>query len=80
MFDSLVKAQALLDEDRDTFLFFPTVKKTRPAVPLSSTLPVLSLRGQLGVARRGEASPQVLEDVKRQTAHQRDDGHLPQER
>ncbi len=38
-----------------------------------------SLRGQLGVVGRGEASAEVLEDVKRQTAHQRDDGHLPQE-
>lgn len=39
-----------------------------------------SLRGQLGVAGRGEASAEVLEDVKGQTAHQRDDGHLPQKR
>lgn len=39
-----------------------------------------SLRGELGVAGRREASTQVLEDVKRQAAHQRDDGHLPQER
>ena len=39
-----------------------------------------SLSGQLGVVGRGEASAQVLEDVKRQTAHQRDDEHLPQER
>lgn len=39
-----------------------------------------SLRGQLGVAGRGEASAEVLEDVKGQTAHQRDGGHLPQER
>lgn len=40
----------------------------------------LTLRGELGVAGRREASTQVLEDVKRQAAHQRDDGHLPQER
>lgn len=38
------------------------------------------LCGQLGVAGRWEASPQVLEDVERQTAHQRDGRHLPQER
>lgn len=40
----------------------------------------LTLRGELGVAGRREASTQVLEDVKRQAAHQRDDSHLPQER
>lgn len=40
----------------------------------------LPLRGELGVAGRREASTQVLEDVERQAAHQRDDGHLPQER
>lgn len=39
-----------------------------------------SLRGELGVAGRREASAQVLEDVKRQATHQRDGGHLPQER
>lgn len=38
------------------------------------------LGGQLGVAGRGEAPAQVLEDVERQAADQRDDGHLPQER
>lgn len=38
------------------------------------------LRGELGVAGRREASAQVLEDVKRQATHQRDGGHLPQER
>lgn len=38
------------------------------------------LGGQLGVAGRGEAPAQVLEDVKGQAADQRDDGHLPQER
>lgn len=45
----------------------------RPEAPLAL------LRGQFGVAGWGEASAQVLENVKRQTAHQRDDRHLPQE-
>lgn len=40
----------------------------------------LVLRGQLGVIGWREASAQVLEDVQGQTAHQRDDGHFPQER
>lgn len=39
-----------------------------------------TLGGQLGVAWRGETPAQVLEDVERQAADQRDDGHLPQER
>lgn len=38
------------------------------------------LGGQLGVAGRGEAPAQVLEDVERQAADQGDDRHLPQER
>lgn len=39
-----------------------------------------SLGGQFGVAGRGEASAQVLEDVERQAAHQCDGRHFPQER
>lgn len=38
-----------------------------------------SLRGKFGVARRGEPSPQVFEDVERQTADQSDGRHLPDE-
>lgn len=56
----------MFDSGADIFLF--------------SEAPPLSLGGQLGVAGWGEASAQVLEDVKRQAAHKRDDGHLPQER
>lgn len=36
--------------------------------------------GELGVARRGELALQVLDDVERKTADQRDGRHLPQER
>lgn len=39
-----------------------------------------TLRRELGVAGWREASAKVLEDVKRQATHQRDGGHLPQER
>lgn len=39
-----------------------------------------SLGREFGVVGRGEAPAQVLQDVERQTADQRDDRHLPQER
>lgn len=39
-----------------------------------------SLRGQFGVAGRGEPSPQIFEDVERQAADQSDNRHLPDER
>lgn len=51
-----------------------------PAASRRPEVPVGTLGGQLGVARRGETPAQVLEDVEGQAADQRDDGHLPQER
>lgn len=69
MFDSLVEAQGSAGGNRSV-----VQQEVRSEAPLGP------LRGQLGVVGRGEAPAQVLEDVKRQTAHQRDDGHLPQER
>lgn len=47
-------------------------------VPAASRRALLG--GQLGVAGRGEAPAQVLQDVEGQAADQGDDGHLPQER
>lgn len=63
----------MFDSCADIFLFSDSKRMRAEAPPRS-------LGGQLGVAGWGEASAQVLEDVKGQAAHKRDDGHLPQER